>query len=122
MIDPLQGEVWWVDLEPAVGSEAKKSRPCIVVGSPAFNRIGLRLVVPLTTWKTYFVAHPNKIKVTHALENGLDFDSAADGLQLRSVSIERFRYRSGAVSSEDQVELRHLLALVFGLELPRDEQ
>lgn len=26
-----RGEVWWVDFEPAVGSEVKKVRPAVIV-------------------------------------------------------------------------------------------
>jgi mRNA interferase MazF len=45
-----RGEVWLVALDPTVGSEIRKSRPCLVV-SPAEMHDHLRtaLVAPMTT-------------------------------------------------------------------------
>jgi mRNA interferase MazF len=45
-----RGEVWWVVLDPTVGSEIQKTRPCVVV-SPNVMIPDLRtvIVVPLTT-------------------------------------------------------------------------
>lgn len=42
---PRRGEIWWVNLEPTVGSEIRKKRPVVVISSDAINR--LRLPVPL---------------------------------------------------------------------------
>lgn len=35
---PKRGEVWWVRLDPTIGSEIQKTRPCIVMSSDPFNR------------------------------------------------------------------------------------
>jgi mRNA interferase MazF len=45
-----RGEVWWVALDPTVGSEIQKTRPCLIV-SPDVMVAGLRtvLVAPLTS-------------------------------------------------------------------------
>jgi mRNA interferase MazF len=32
-----RGEVWWVDFEPAMGSEVKKTRPAVIVSNDASN-------------------------------------------------------------------------------------
>jgi mRNA interferase MazF len=44
-----RGEVWWVELDPTIGSEIRKTRPCLVV-SPDIMIAGLRTVIvaPLT--------------------------------------------------------------------------
>ena len=46
----LRGEVWLVVLDPTVGSEIQKTRPCIIV-SPAETHDHLRTVLaaPMTT-------------------------------------------------------------------------
>ena len=45
-----RGEVWWVEFDPAVGSEIRKTRPVVIVSNDAANRNLARLVVvPLTS-------------------------------------------------------------------------
>ncbi|WP_162235605.1 type II toxin-antitoxin system PemK/MazF family toxin, partial [Pseudomonas tremae] len=52
----LRGEVWWVEFDPSVGSEIKKTRPAVIVSNDSANRHLARVVVvPLTssTERTY---------------------------------------------------------------------
>ena len=44
-------DVFLVNLDPTVGSEIRKSRPCVVVSPDEMNRhIRTVVVAPLTTW------------------------------------------------------------------------
>ena len=45
-----RGEVWWVALDPTMGSEIQKTRPCLVVSPDVMTR-GLRTVIiaPMTS-------------------------------------------------------------------------
>ena len=43
-------DVWLVNLDPSVGSEIRKTRPCVVVSPDEMNRhIRTAIVVPMTT-------------------------------------------------------------------------
>ena len=45
-----RGEVWWVEFDPSVGTEIKKTRPAVIVSNDAANRNLARVVVvPLTS-------------------------------------------------------------------------
>ena len=45
-----RGEVWLVSLDPTVGSEIQKTRPCVVVSPPdLLDQIRTVIIVPLTT-------------------------------------------------------------------------
>jgi mRNA interferase MazF len=47
---PRRGEIWWARLDPTVGSEIKKTRPCVVISSSVLNqRRRTVVVVPLAT-------------------------------------------------------------------------
>lgn len=45
-----RGEVWWVEFDPSVGSEIRKTRPAVIISNDAANRMlaGV-VVVPLTS-------------------------------------------------------------------------
>ena len=50
MINPIRGEVWWVNLEPTRGAELRKMRSAVILNSDAAGRMPLPLIVPLTRW------------------------------------------------------------------------
>lgn len=48
--EQVQGGVWWVDLDPVVGTEIRKRRPALIVSPDDMNRSLPRVIVaPLTT-------------------------------------------------------------------------
>ena len=65
-----------------------------------FDAVPVRIVVPLTTWHADFQSSGNKLLIEAHDRNGLDADSAADFLQVRSVSVERLVSRLGALDAE----------------------
>ena len=101
-----RGDIWLVNLDPTVGSEIQKSRPCVIV-SPAELNDNLRtvLVAPMTS-KGF--AAPFRVPVTHAGTKGL---IVLD--QLRAVDKTRLARKMGAVSAKTLVGVLAALQELF---------
>ena len=47
---PQQGEVWWVNLDPTIGKEISKRRPCLIVSPDDMNaHLGTAIAAPITS-------------------------------------------------------------------------
>lgn len=108
---PTRGELWLVRLPRAVGAELQRDRPAVVISSPALDALPVRIVVPLTTWRDQFEGRINKLRIEADDWNGLHTPSAADVLQVRSVSTERFLKRIGALEADEVEEIAAGVAL-----------
>jgi mRNA interferase MazF len=100
------GEVWLAHLDPTVGGEIQKSRPCVVI-SPAEMHDYLRTVIvaPMTTG-----SHPAgfRIAVTFQGKSGLILLD-----QVRTLDKSRFVKRLGAVHGSTLVKTLRTLQAVF---------
>ncbi|TLZ10291.1 MAG: type II toxin-antitoxin system PemK/MazF family toxin, partial [Gammaproteobacteria bacterium] len=85
-----RGEIWLVNLDPTVGSEIRKSRPCVIVSPPELNRYLRTVIVAPMTSKGF--AAPFRVPVTHAGTKGL---IVLD--QLRALDKMRLAKRLGTV-------------------------
>lgn len=115
-VGPARGEVWWVDLDPTRGSETSKTRPAVVVSTDAVATLPVRLVVPLTEWKDKHAAVIWRLPVTPSPANGLTKKSAADALQVRCVSTDRFKHLLGKLEADILAELSAAIALLVEYE------
>ncbi|MFL9919878.1 type II toxin-antitoxin system PemK/MazF family toxin [Paraburkholderia fungorum] len=86
-----RGEIWLVALDPTVGSEIQKTRPCVVV-SPGELHDHLRTVIvaPMTTAGR---AAPFRVPLTFLRKKGLILLD-----QIRTVDKTRLVKRAGSVS------------------------
>lgn len=101
-----RGEVWWVRLDPTLGSEIRKRRPCLIVGSDVLNeRRQTLVVIPLSTAPQ--AAPPLPVPVACA---GRPAVAVID--QIRAVTKERLDQYMGTVSSEEVTSIEEALRLV----------
>ena len=102
----MRGEIWLVNLDPTIGSEIKKSRPCVVV-SPAEMHDHLRTVIvaPMTTKSR---PAPFRISVTHGGKKGLILLD-----QVRTVDKVRLAKKVGAISAKTLTSTLCTLQEVF---------
>jgi mRNA interferase MazF len=101
-----RGEIWLVNLDPTLGSEIKKARPCVVV-SPAEMHDHLRTVIvaPMTTKSR---SAPFRISVTHGGQKGLILLD-----QVRTVDKARLAKRLGTLSPKTLASTLRTLREVF---------
>jgi mRNA-degrading endonuclease toxin of MazEF toxin-antitoxin module len=45
-----QGEIWLINLDPAMGAEIKKSRPAIIVNDDSMGKLPLKIIVPFENY------------------------------------------------------------------------
>ena len=101
-------DVYWVNLDPSIGSEISKTRPCIIV-SPEFmnNILNTVLIIPLTRT---LIDWPFRMPITVKNENG---SIACD--HLRSISKVRLGTKIGVISTAEQEHILNILQDIFTL-------
>jgi mRNA interferase MazF len=111
-----RGEIWFINLDPTVGAEIKKTRPVVIVNDDAIGILPLRVIVPITEWKDRYAVAPWMVRLEPDAENNLDKPSVADAFQVRSVAQERFVRRLGKLSDSAMQEITRALAVVLSIE------
>jgi mRNA interferase MazF len=99
-------DVYIVDLDPTIGSEIRKSRPCLVVSPDEMNRnIRTVIVAPMTsTSKDY----PTRVSCIFKKKHGyivLD--------QIRTIDKTRLSKRLGTIDSKAQLDVVSVLQRMF---------
>ncbi|MBS0506938.1 MAG: type II toxin-antitoxin system PemK/MazF family toxin [Proteobacteria bacterium] len=107
----LRGEVWWVEFDPSVGSEIRKTRPAVILSNDAANRNLARVVVVPVTSNTGRV-YPGEAVVTI---NGQPSKAMAD--QIMAADKARLKSQLGALSKTDMLALEDAVKVHLALPL-----
>ena len=101
-----RGEIWLAALDPTIGSEIRKTRPCVII-SPAEMHDYLRTVIvaPMTTGSR---PAPFRIPVTFEGKKGLILLD-----QIRTLDKSRLAKRLGAVTTKTLSATLATLQMVF---------
>lgn len=101
-----QYEVYWVDLNPTVGAEMQKIRPCVIVSPDELNMyLRTIIVIPITS-KVH--GYPYRVKCHVAGKEG---EIVTD--QIRTIDRQRLKGKICRLSSEEQAGLRLVLQQMF---------
>jgi mRNA interferase MazF len=112
-----RGEVYFVNLDPAVGREQKGRRPAIVVSSDALNQQPLVVVaVPGTRTVQVGRRYPWNVNIP-AGEGGLSFPTTFMAFQIRALDPSRFSQAPLGVMSAPYLAALEK-AIIWTLDLP----
>lgn len=101
-----RGEVWLCVLDPTVGSEIKKTRPCLVISPDALNQsLQTVIVAPLTSGGR---AAPFRVAASF---NNVPGQILPD--QMRALDRRRLRKRLGALSNTELAGVLAVLRQMF---------
>jgi mRNA interferase MazF len=107
---PRRGDVYWVALDPVLGSEIRKTRPAVVVSNNSCNAFGSRVVVlPLTT--NVESLYPGEALVTVKGKT-----ARALGDQIRSLDKSRLRSKVDTLSMDEVEAVEEALRITLGLQ------
>jgi mRNA interferase MazF len=101
-----QFEIHLINLDPTIGSEIKKTRPCLIVSPDEMNRhINTVIIAPMTTKGK---AYPTRVKCKFQGKQGL---IVLD--QIRTVDKQRLVKKLGKITPTTQTEVLKILGEMF---------
>lgn len=101
-----RGEIWLVNLDPTVGSEIQKSRPCVIVSPPEMHdHLRTVMIAPMSTGSR---PAPFRIAITHGGKKGLILLD-----QIRTVDKTRLVTKFGVVNLKTLVAALRTLQEIF---------
>ncbi|MEW6545196.1 MAG: type II toxin-antitoxin system PemK/MazF family toxin [Nitrospirota bacterium] len=107
---PQRGDIYWVALDPTLGSEIKKTRPAVIVSNNSCNAYGARVVVlPITS--NVDSLYPGEAMITVAGK-----PARVLGDQIRSVDKARLCSRIDTLKAEELAAVEDAVRIT--LELP----
>jgi len=104
-----RGEVWWVEFDPSIGSEIRKTRPVVIISNDAANRHLARVVVvPLTSNTTRL--YPGEAAITI---NGQASKAVAD--QIMAADKSRLKKQIATLGKVDMDAIEDAIMVHLGL-------
>ena len=112
---PRRGEIYWLDWNPARGSEQAGRRPALIIQENAASanpKYPLTIVAAVSTKGRQIVTH---VEVDRSELNGLEQLSYVKCEQVQTVSKQRLVQRIGELEPEHMARVDDALKRVFAL-------
>lgn len=110
-----RGEIWWIDLKPALGNETDKERPCLILQNDVGNQNGTTTIVaPLLPGKK---TYPFVVNVVPSSLNGLNGERHINLSQMRAVDAQRIRNKQGVLEDIYWGEIEKAVSIELGFNL-----
>jgi len=112
-----RGEVWRFRLDPTVGSELQKVRPCVIIQRDAANRVSpTTIVCPISSVKRPNQSNQLNVPIQKG-EAGLSQDSVVICNQIRTLDTSRIVGNAlGVVSAQTMILIEDGLRAILDLD------
>ncbi len=101
-----QYEIVLVNLDPTIGSEIQKTRPCVVISPDEINHnLSTVIIAPMTTKSR---AYPTRVKVSHNNQTGWVVID-----QIRTIDKTRIVKNLGQLSSSEAATCKRVIKETF---------
>ena len=101
-----QGDIYLINLEPAIGHEIKKTRPCVIISPNEMNKfISTIIIAPMTT-KSH--NYPTRVSVQFQNKKGwivLD--------QIRTIDKKKLIKKVGKITPNTLNKIKSILQIMF---------
>ena len=105
---PRRGDVFWVNLDPARGTEIRKTRPAVIISNDSCNKYGARVIVlPVTSNVESLFPGEARIEIGGRPARAL-------GDQLRSLDKSRLGARIGTLSPAELLAVEEAVLITLG--------
>lgn len=106
-----RGEIWWIELDPTVGVETRKTRACLILQNDFGNKqSSLTIVAPFLDRKNY----PFVVNVHPTSDNGLDKERGVHLNQIRAIDCSRIQTKLGDIDGGYWKEIERAIAVQLG--------
>lgn len=106
---PRRGDIYWVALDPAQGTEIRKTRPAVIISNDSCNAYGSRVVViPITS--NVDSLYPGEARIEVEGKPGRVL-----GDQIRSVDKRRLRSRIARLTQSEVADVEDAVRITLGL-------
>ena len=97
-----QYEIYWVNLDPTIGREMKRTRPCIILSPDEMNdNIGTVIIAPLTSTLNQY---PSRVSCKIAGKAGM---IVLD--QMKTIDKKRLQKKIGAVHKDVILQVKQVI-------------
>ena len=110
-----RGDIYYVDWNPARGSEQAGQRPAVVIQNDIANAVLGYPVTIVCAVSSQIKGYPSMVQVTPSEENGLREVSEVNAAQIMTVQKSRLMQRVGRLSATDMKMLEDKLAYMLSI-------
>jgi mRNA interferase MazF len=104
-------ELYTLNLDPTIGVEMKKTRPCLIISPDEMNQyVQSVIVAPLTA---HFRNIPSRVRIDASSSNGLSETSYVALDQIKTIDKVRCVRKLGTISDTDAIKVADLLVEIF---------